>query len=290
MIPNCIDIPQKRLAHHWKQFERARFPSYNRNRSFFGRMLNRIYQIGIDALRESPDYQTGKQRAILRIEDDAPSIIEDTYQTVYENTAQEFARNWGTNSKQEDEDQDLSTLALLAVRDYLTASLFVRQEQTLAQHVTNITGTHAAIFGSALEQQAVNFLGLDPGEPVPQVTPAQLNNIALLTRARLRNKITPTHSQYFSTTETVGASNLGILAVARAQQQRTGQRITKGWLSQRDRRVRDEHVIADGNQIGLNQLFNVGGSLLAFPGDWTHGASLDMIINCRCVIIFFTEN
>lgn len=309
MLPNCIDIPKERLADHWKQFERARFPSYNRNRAIFGRMLNNIYQIGIDAVQVSPNYQTGKQRAIIQIEDKAPAIIEDTYQTVYENTAQEFAKNWGTNSKtkqsifeelfigqepnqdqESDTEQDLAQLALLAVRDYLTASLFDRQEQTLQQYVQDITSTHAGIFSRVLEQQAIQFLGLDPGQPIPPMSVEELNKIALSARSRLRNTVTPTHSQYFSTTETVGASNLGILAVARAQQQRTGQRITKGWLSQRDSRVREDHIIADGNRIGLDQLFSVGGSLLAFPGDWTHGARLKQIINCRCVLIFFTEN
>lgn len=306
-VPNCIDVPKKRWQHHWKQFERARFPSYNRNRSIFGRMLNQVYEIGIQSVRESIGYQQAQERAKRRITNEAPDIIEDTYRMVYENTAKEFAQGWQQNTKQgiferlvigqepeEDEEddtgQDLTQLALLAVRDYLTASMFSNQEQTLQQHVQDITSTHAGIFSQTLEQEAIQFLGLEAGEPVPAMGIGELNQIALAARSRLRNTVTPRHSQYFSTTETVGASNLGILAVARAQQRRTGQRITKGWLSQRDNRVREDHVIADGQRIGLDQLFSVGGSLLAFPGDWTHGAQLEQIINCRCVLIFFTSN
>lgn len=306
-VPNCIDVPAKRYGWHWKQFERARFPSYNRNRSIFGRMLNQIYDIGIQSVQESIGYQQAQQRAQRRITNEAPPIIESTYRTVYENTAQEFALGWQQNTKQsvlerlvigqepdedeeDDTDQDLAQLALLAVRDYLTASMFSQQEQTLRQHVQDITSTHAGIFSKTLEQQAIEFLGLDPGQPVPQMDIGDLNQIALATRSRLRSTVTPKHSQYFSTTETVGASNLGILAVARAQQRRTGQVITKGWLSQRDSRVRDDHVIADGQQINLDGLFNVGGSRMAFPGDWTHGADISQTINCRCVLIFFTNN
>lgn len=307
-VPNCIDVPKKRWQHHWKQFERARFPSYNRNRSLFGRMLNQIYEIGIQSVRESLGYQQAQQRAERRITNEAPAIIESTYRTVYENTAQEFALGFDQNMRgekqlfdltigqepdedeEDDTDQDLAQLALLAVRDYLTASLFSNQQQTLQQHVQAITSTHASIFSQTLEQSAIQFLGLDPGQPIPPMDVNDLNQIALAARSRLRSTVTPQHSQYFSTTETVGASNLGILAVARAQQQRTGQRITKGWLSQRDNRVRDDHIIADGQRIGLNQPFNVGGSQLMFPGDWTHGAKISQIVNCRCVLIFFTKN
>lgn len=307
-VPNCIDVPKKRWQHHWKQFERARFPSYNRNRSIFVRMLNQIYEIGIQSVQESLGYQQAQQRAQRRITNEAPPIIESTYRTVYKNTAQEFARGFEANMRGEkqlfdlmigqepDEDeeddtgQDLAQLALLAARDFLTASMFAGQQQTLRQHVQDITSTHAGIFSQTLEQEAISFLGLDPGQPVPAMDIGELNQIAVAARSRLRNTVTPKHSQYFSTTETVGASNLGILAVARAQQRRTGQLITKGWLSQRDNRVRNDHEIADGNRISLNGLFNVGGSQLAFPGDWTHGARLKQIINCRCVLIFFTQN
>jgi len=133
-------------------------------------------------------------------------------------------------------------------------------------------------------------LGVQPGQPLPNASPEEINSIALSARNRFRNQVTPKHSKYFSVTETVSASNLGTLAVARARQQRTGQVLSKFWLSQRDSRVRDSHVSADSQQIPLDGLFRVGSSLLAFPGDWTHGAQLKEIINCRCVLIYFSQN
>lgn len=290
-IPPCIDVPKKRWEWHWKQFERARFPSYNRNRSLFGRMLNQVYEVGIQSVRESMTFEGAQQRAGIQIRRQAPDIIERTYRTVYENTAGEFALGFDQNLKQLDEDdEDLLTLSLLAVRDYFTARLFTRQRSTLNTHINAVTSTHARIFSGALRSRAAIMLGLEPNQPVPPLDLSQLNQIALATRNHLKTNITPVHSRYFSTTETVAASNLGILAVARAQQERTGQVITKMWLSQRDSRVRHTHIVADGANIPLDGLFNVGGSLLAFPGDWTHGAQIKEIINCRCVLIFFSQN
>lgn len=302
-VPDCIDVPPRRWGWHWKQFERARFPSYNRNRSLFGRMLNDIYEIGIRSFRDSLTFQGGKGSAQMQIRRNAPDIIEKAYETAYENTAREFAMGWESNKKQlidnlfigeepdEDEDQDIATLALLAVRDYFTAQLFRQGRQlTLQEHIQNITNTHAAIFTQNLQRQAIEFLGMNPGDRIPPLSVGQINAIALATRSRLRSTVTPVHSRYFSTTETVSASNLGILAVARAQQRRTGKMLHKMWLSQRDARVREDHAVADSQSIPLEALFRVGNSMLAFPGDWTHGAQMRQIINCRCVLIFQTQN
>jgi predicted P-loop ATPase/GTPase len=55
------------------------------------------------------------------------------------------------------------------------------------------------------------------------------------------------------------------------------------WLSQRDGRVRDTHINADGQEIKVNDSFSVGGSMLRYPGD-PMGAS-DEVIGCRCTVI-----
>lgn len=304
-VPECLNVPKDRWEWHWKSFERARFPSYQRNRSLFGRMLNQIYDVFLEGFQTSPRFQTGLEAGERKMRQEAPEIIQNTYRIAYENTAKEFAQGWQQNRKtkqnlldelfgedtdEEDQDQDIATLALLAVRDYFTARLFASQQNTLRAQVFNIIGTHANIAKGVLAEQAASVLGINPGDPVPPLTPSLLNGIALGARQRFRNKVTPRHSNSFSITETVTASNLGILAAAQAHQRTTGQVLSKFWLSQRDSQVRDTHEIADSTQISLTSLFNVGGSLLAFPGDWTHGAQLKEIINCRCVLIFFSQN
>ena len=83
-------------------------------------------------------------------------------------------------------------------------------------------------------------------------------------------------------TEVISASNLGSIEGARA----TGLPLNKTWLATRDTRTRDTHDEADGQTVAMDELFNVGGSLLDFPGDWSNNADLAEIIQCRCTTIY----
>ncbi len=58
----------------------------------------------------------------------------------------------------------------------------------------------------------------------------------------------------------------------------------KTWLTAGDDRVRPDHVDANRQTVGVNEPFQVGDSLLQYPGD-PAGADEDTI-NCRCVSIF----
>ncbi len=83
-------------------------------------------------------------------------------------------------------------------------------------------------------------------------------------------------------TEVISASNLGSIEGARA----TGLPLDKTWLATRDARTRDTHDEADGQTVEMDELFNVGGSLLDFPGDWSNNADVAEIIQCRCTVIY----
>ena len=83
-------------------------------------------------------------------------------------------------------------------------------------------------------------------------------------------------------TEVISASNLGSIEGARA----TGLPLDKSWLATRDQRTRETHDEADGQTVAMDELFNVGGSLLDFPGDWSNNADIAEIIQCRCTIIY----
>ena len=56
----------------------------------------------------------------------------------------------------------------------------------------------------------------------------------------------------------------------------------KEWVTVGDSRVRRPHQRANGQQRPLDGLYNVGGDMLKYPKDRSHGASLDNTINCRC--------
>lgn len=81
-------------------------------------------------------------------------------------------------------------------------------------------------------------------------------------------------------TETTGIVNGG---QALAWQQNPDVVEGKEWLSSRDNRVRPSHTAADGQEVTLDNAFNVGGALLRFPGD-PQGPAKE-VINCRCTIL-----
>ena len=83
-------------------------------------------------------------------------------------------------------------------------------------------------------------------------------------------------------TEIISASNKGSLDGAKD----TGIPLKKEWLATMDNRTRDAHLIADGQKVLLDELFQVDGDALSYPGDFTNGASAGNVINCRCTQIY----
>lgn len=61
----------------------------------------------------------------------------------------------------------------------------------------------------------------------------------------------------------------------------------KVWKSEGDERVRDTHVVADGQDIPITDLFLVGESYLLFPGDVSNGAEEKELANCRCIAEYY---
>ena len=54
----------------------------------------------------------------------------------------------------------------------------------------------------------------------------------------------------------------------------------KEWLTAMDGRERADHGAANGQIVGINEAFIVGGSYMMFPGDPT--ADISQLANCRC--------
>lgn len=57
---------------------------------------------------------------------------------------------------------------------------------------------------------------------------------------------------------------------------------SKTWVTQGDERVRDWHEDADGQEVPVDQPFDVGGESLMYPGD--PDGSPGNVINCRCFV------
>lgn len=82
-------------------------------------------------------------------------------------------------------------------------------------------------------------------------------------------------------TESASAYNF---ATIEAWRQTGGMVSGKRWVAIIDEHTRDSHAEADGQEVGLEEPFDVGGEQLAFPGD-PDGAP-ENVINCRCTVDF----
>lgn len=58
----------------------------------------------------------------------------------------------------------------------------------------------------------------------------------------------------------------------------------KIWHTALDEKVRMTHIDVEGVEIGIDEPFHVGSSLMLYPLDVSLGASASEIVNCRCTV------
>ena len=141
---------------------------------------------------------------------------------------------------------------------------WLRGKQTVSTtRITGINKTTQAMVARQLQQ------GLDAGEGLNKLT-ARVEETLGSNRARALR---------IARTQTGGAVSSG-----RHAGLQTADVDLKGWLTGRDKDVRDSHRAAEASYakgIPLDQPFSVGGQMLMYPGDPSGSAA--EIINCRCV-------
>ncbi len=115
--------------------------------------------------------------------------------------------------------------------------------------------------------------GVEAGEDMRQ----------LATRVRAASEMTAARAMTIARTEVHRAAEAGSLAQMRLSGF-TNFEVQKRWLATEDERTRLAHLQADGQLRGLNEVFDVGGEGLQFPGDPMGRA--DNIVNCRCTMSY----
>jgi hypothetical protein len=93
-------------------------------------------------------------------------------------------------------------------------------------------------------------------------------------------EIARARSSVIARTETHGAAGYGAQGAALE----TGLTLRKEWVSAEDERTRETHVEANGQIVGAEDYFNIGGHSCQFPGD--PALPPEEAINCRCVSAF----
>lgn len=65
----------------------------------------------------------------------------------------------------------------------------------------------------------------------------------------------------------------------------SGVDLVKEWGATEDARTRPEHAAANGQLREMDEMFDVGGERLQYPGD--PAGSAGQVINCRCVALYW---
>ena len=99
------------------------------------------------------------------------------------------------------------------------------------------------------------------------------------------NTFKPVRTMTIVRTELTTATGSATQAVGEYGAEKYGLTITKRWLTARDKNVRDSHQDMEGITVDLNDMFDVHGSDMMFPGDRANGAEPEEWVNCRCDVV-----
>lgn len=99
-------------------------------------------------------------------------------------------------------------------------------------------------------------------------------------------ELTRIRARLIARTETVSSANSAAMINAKETAARSKLVLNKIWIATSDSRTRPDHREVNGQIIGIDDFFTVGGFLMGQPGDRTHGAPAGEIVNCRCRVAF----
>ena len=119
-------------------------------------------------------------------------------------------------------------------------------------------------------------LGVQGGETVQQVA-RRIDDLYL-------DEIIPNRSMVIARTEVGASANFASHDAAACGARQAGFELNKVWNAIQDDRTRDDHADADGQVVAMSEPFQVGGDLLAWPGD--PAGDPEQIIQCRCFLTY----
>ena len=124
----------------------------------------------------------------------------------------------------------------------------------------------------------------DIGELISRMTAEGKSNQQITAEIRkLAPDLSRGRASTIARTETHNAALEAIVATLDHARQKVQ---TKTWQTAGDNKVRPSHAAVDGETIPFDDLFDVGGAKMFRPGDQSHGAGADEIVNCRCALLF----
>jgi len=166
------------------------------------------------------------------------------------------------------------------VRESLTSSKEMKQDDQWQRYLLDWISANAAEKAAPISDTTRQALtdaiaeGAAQGESIDDIA-ARIGDV-------YQGYIDGARAVTIARTEVVSASNAASVSVARS----TGIDLQKVWLATRDARVRDTHLMADGQRVGMDEPFSVGGYELMWPGDGSMGAPASELVRCRCTVTY----
>jgi uncharacterized protein with gpF-like domain len=144
------------------------------------------------------------------------------------------------------------------------------------------------IAGEAVRRHITSIADTTRSQIVSAVARGYADGLGQEGVAKYIRGLVPEFSRYRSAliarTETHGAANFGATSAAKE----TGLPLRKEWIAAEDARTREDHALADGQIVGMDDAFDVGGASLMYPGD--PSGPPEQVINCRCAQGFIVED
>ena len=253
-------VTEEQKARYWRQFERRRTRWY----WAFARLTAKQFKAELADIMDAIDGAPAE-----RIEDLAVRAIKDRrpvwlkfFQVTYLAIGEDFAPAVADSFKGLDSVQGRKTKGdpwMRLLLDWISRNAGVKIKQ--------IESTTLDLIRWQLSE------GMEAGESVPQIS----RRIG-----ELYGRNVSARSMVIARTEVIGASNAASYMGAKS----TGLKLNKQWLATRDSRTRETHAEADGQEVGMDEPFVIGGERLMWPGDTSLGASGAQTVNCRCTITY----
>lgn len=97
-------------------------------------------------------------------------------------------------------------------------------------------------------------------------------------------KVNTARALTIARTEVHQAANYGGIETARNAQRELNIKMVKEWVAISDGRTRSSHQSVDGQEVDVDEKFNVGADMMDRPLD--SSASAANVVNCRCTAIY----
>ena len=274
-------------------------------RQYFG-LLDAQRKAINKVLAENPPTITGIEVLVNNAIDNTTNNWKEDLVPVYESMTLDFAF-FQTNLLLPDEKDN--TVFTPAEQERITRARRRKPRKEIIEegfYVRRRGGARLAINRQSFNRESAKFIQrrLDTFLPDMSATAKKNLNIALRKSFDKANELGLTGKQLENfirkdISKVIGKKNLGrAMNIARTEgsalsnfamnesAKATGLSLTKQWLTQRDGKVRNSHLFADGLEVGMNEPFIISGYKMNYPADSSGGAPAGLVCNCRCTLIY----